>query len=141
MGTHNFQKSFPVLQRKIPIEIKYDLWLLLIIFIRCFTCLHNSSPNAIYMIHKYFSKQQLLNIITLNYYSILYCNAEICSLPTLIPQLIQKILSASLSPLKLTTNNYNHTMSCQNNAYYEPENNPKPKHNLQTCLTSSQTLQ
>ena len=54
----------------------------------------------------YSNQQQLLSIITSNYYSILYYNA-----PSLSPQLKQKILSASAAPLKLTTSNYNYMMS------------------------------
>ena len=67
--------------------------------------------HAIILIRKYFSKKQLLSIITSNYYSILYYNAEIWLLPTLKAQLKQKILSASAQPLKFTTNNYNYMMS------------------------------
>ena len=67
--------------------------------------------NAIKLIRKYFNKNQLLDIITSNYYSILYYNAEVWLLPTLNPQLKQKLLSASSSPLRLTTNNYNYLIS------------------------------
>ena len=70
-----------------------------------------SALNAIYLICKYFNKKQLLDIITSNYYSILYYNAEVWLLPTLNPQLKQKLLSASSAPLKLTTNNYNYLIS------------------------------
>ena len=45
--------------------------------------------NAIYLIQKYFTKKQLLSIISSNYYSILYCNAEVWLLPTISPQLKQ----------------------------------------------------
>ena len=67
--------------------------------------------NAIFLIRKYFSKKQLLSIITSNFYTILYYNAEVWLLPTLGPQLKQKILSASSAPLKLCTPNYNYLMS------------------------------
>ena len=67
--------------------------------------------TAIYMIRKYFTKEQLLQIITSNYYSILYYNAEIWLLPTLKPQLKQKIIAASAAPLKIITKDYNHHMS------------------------------
>ena len=63
------------------------------------------------MIRKYFTKEQLLQIITSNYYSILYYNAEIWLLPTLKPQLKQKIIAASAAPLKIITKDYNHQMS------------------------------
>ena len=67
--------------------------------------------NAIFLIRKYFSKKQLLSIITSNFYTILYYNAEVWLIPTLSPQLKQKILSASSVPLKLCTPDYNYLMS------------------------------
>ena len=60
---------------------------------------------------KNFTKTQLLNIITSNFYSILYYNADIWLLPTLSPTLKQKLLSASSSPLKLCTKEYNMMIS------------------------------
>ena len=62
--------------------------------------------HALTMIRKYFNKEQLLNIITSCYYSILYYNSEIWHLPQLSPQLKQNLLAASAAPLKLTTANY-----------------------------------
>jgi hypothetical protein len=67
--------------------------------------------NAIILIRKYFTKKQLLQIITSNYYSTLYYNAEVWLLPTLQPRLKQKLLSASAAPLKLTTKNYDNMIS------------------------------
>ena len=81
--------------------------------------------NAIFLIRKYFSKRQLLSIITSNYYSILYYNAEIWLLPTLTTQLKQKILSASAQPLKMTTNNYNYMMSFETLHIMNQRANPK----------------
>ena len=81
--------------------------------------------NAIFLIRKYFSKRQLLSIITSNYYSILYYNAEIWLLPTLTTQLKQKILSASAQPLKMTTNNYNYMMSYETLHTMNQRANPK----------------
>ena len=67
--------------------------------------------HAISLIRKYFKKTQLCAIITANYYSILYYNAEIWLLPSLKPALRQQLLSASSAPLKLITNNYNYLVS------------------------------
>ena len=49
-----------------------------------------------------------MGIITSNYYSIIYYNAEVWLLPSINPQLKQKLLSASASPLKRTMTNYNY---------------------------------
>ena len=57
--------------------------------------------HAIRIIKKYFNKQELLTLLTSNYYSILYYNSEIWHLTTLKQDLKQKLLSASASALKL----------------------------------------
>jgi hypothetical protein len=67
--------------------------------------------QAIKLIRKYFSREQLLKLITACYYSILYYNSEIWLLPTLNPQSKRKLLSASAAPLKLITRNYDRSMS------------------------------
>ena len=67
--------------------------------------------HVIYLIRKYFTSKELLNLITSNYLSILYYNADIWLLPKLAPQLKQKIMSASASPLKLCTKLYDRSMS------------------------------
>ena len=67
--------------------------------------------HAISLIKKYFSQNELLAMITSNYLSILYYNADVWLLPTLKPQLKQKLLSASAAPLKLCTRMYDRSMS------------------------------
>ena len=67
--------------------------------------------HAISLIKKYFSQSELLTMITSNYLSILYYNADVWLLPTLNPQLKQKLLSASAAPLKLCTRMYDRSMS------------------------------
>ena len=47
------------------------------------------------------SEHLLKGLLTLNYYSILYYNSEIWHIPTLRPQLKQKLLSASANAIKL----------------------------------------
>ena len=58
--------------------------------------------HAIRLIKKYFKKDEILNLLTSNFYSILYYNSEIWHLPTLSPQLKKLLLSASANALKLT---------------------------------------
>ena len=58
--------------------------------------------HAIKLIRKYFNKKEILNLLTSNFYSILYYNSEIWHLPTLAPQLKQLLLSASATALKLS---------------------------------------
>ena len=57
--------------------------------------------NAVRLIKKFFTKKELLNLITSNFYSILYYNSEIWHLPTLKASLKQKILSASAKALRV----------------------------------------
>ena len=55
-----------------------------------------------HLIKKYFNQQELLTLLTSNFYSILYYNSEIWHLPTLAPQLKQLLLSTSAAALKIT---------------------------------------
>ena len=80
--------------------------------------------HALTMIRKYFNKEQLLNIITSCYYSILYYNSEIWHLPQLSPQLKQNLLAASAAPLKLTTPNYHRMMSYESLHYMNKRATP-----------------
>ena len=61
--------------------------------------------NAIQIIRNFFTKQELLGLVTSNLYSILYYNSEIWHLPTLKPTLKQKNLSASAKALKVCIKN------------------------------------
>ena len=56
--------------------------------------------NAIGLLKKFFTKSELLNMITSNFYSILYYNSEIWHLPTLKASLKQKIISVSARALR-----------------------------------------
>ena len=69
------------------------------------------SLSAIYLIRKYFNKNELLTIITSNYYSILYYNSEIWHLPSLTQNTKNTLMSASAAPLKLCTSLYDQSMS------------------------------
>ena len=64
--------------------------------------------NAIRLIRKFFTKRELLGLITSNFYSILYYNLEIWHLPSLKTTLKQSLLSASAKALRVCnrTNDY-----------------------------------
>ena len=57
--------------------------------------------NAIRLIRHYFKKDELLQLVTSNFYSIIFYNSEIWHLPSLKPTLKQKLLSASAKALKV----------------------------------------
>ena len=61
----------------------------------------NSALCAIRMINKYFNSKELLNLITSNFYSILFYNSEIWHLPSLNHNLKQKLLSLSAKAIKV----------------------------------------
>ena len=62
----------------------------------------NSALNAIRLIKKYLKKDQILGLLTSNYYSILFYNSEIWHIPSLKPQIKQLLLSASANSLKVS---------------------------------------
>ena len=57
--------------------------------------------SAIGIIRRYFTTNELLGLMTSNYYSILYYNSEIWHVPSLKTQIKQLILSASAKALKV----------------------------------------
>ena len=57
--------------------------------------------HAINLIKKHFNATELKQLLTSNYYSVLYYNSEIWHLPTLSPHLKLKLLSASANAIKL----------------------------------------
>ena len=62
----------------------------------------NKALHAIRMIKKYFTQEEILVLITSNFYSILFYNSEIWHLPKLKPELKQLLLSASAKALKVS---------------------------------------
>jgi hypothetical protein len=58
--------------------------------------------HAIKMIRKFFFKDEILSLLTSNFYSILFYNSEVWHLPNLKPPLKQLLLSASANALKLS---------------------------------------
>ena len=61
----------------------------------------NKALSAIRLIKKYFNTSELLQLITANFYSILYYNSEIWHLPSLKTNLKGKLLSSSAKAIKL----------------------------------------
>ena len=57
--------------------------------------------NAIKLIKIFFNQQELISLMTSNFYSILNYNSEIWQLPSLKVTLKQKLLSASAKALKV----------------------------------------
>ena len=57
--------------------------------------------NAIKLIKKFFTQNELITLVTSNFYSILYYNSEIWHLPSLKATLKQKLLSTSAKALKV----------------------------------------
>ena len=61
----------------------------------------NEALNAISLIRKYFNQDELLKLVTANFYSKLYYNFEVWQIPTLNQSLKNKLLTASSRALKL----------------------------------------
>ena len=90
--------------------------------------------QAIYLIKRYFNNKELLSIITSNYYSIMYYNADIWLLPTLGPNLKAQLLAASSAPLKIINRNFSQGVSYDRlHKYYNratPDQVTKYRHSL-----------
>ena len=67
--------------------------------------------NAIRLIRHYFKREELLSLLTSNFFSILYYNSEIWHLPSLKPTLKQKLKSASARALKVCNRLVDNSMS------------------------------
>ena len=70
--------------------------------------------NAIKLIRHYFNKDELLNLITSNYYSILFYNSKIWHIPTNTNNSKKHLMAASALPLKLCLRKYDRNISYQN---------------------------
>ena len=69
--------------------------------------------NAIKIIKQHFNKNELLNLVTANYYSILFYNSEIWHIPSNTHNSKKQLMAASALPLKMCINNYDHNISYQ----------------------------
>ena len=69
---------------------------------RVANCISKSTKalNAIKLIKRFFTKKELLQLVTSNFFSILYYNSEVWHLPTLSSKIEQKLLSASAKAIK-----------------------------------------
>ena len=65
----------------------------------------NRALHAIKMIKKYFTNKGVLQLVTPNFYSILYYNSEIWDFPSLKPELKQFLISTSAKALKTSQTN------------------------------------
>ena len=70
-----------------------------------------STLHAIKLIKPYFNNRELKQLITANFYSVLYYNSEIWHIPSLNPHSKQQLLLASANALKLCTQYYNDQIS------------------------------
>ena len=71
----------------------------------------NTALHAIRLIRYYFTPTELRTLITSNFYSILFYNAEIWLLPGLNKILRTNLLSSSANALKICIPYYDYTMS------------------------------
>ena len=70
-----------------------------------------SALNAIRLIKKFFVQKELFQLITSNFYSLLYYNSDIWHLPSLKVTLKQKLLSASAKALRVCWKNPSYDIS------------------------------
>ena len=73
----------------------------------------NKALYCIKLIKKYFTANELCQLITSNFYSVLYYNSEIWNIPSLNAKLKQSLLSVSANALKNCTPSYHSLMSFQ----------------------------
>lgn len=74
----------------------------------------NKALCAIRLIRRYFNKSEILQLLTSNFYSILYFNSEVWHIPSLNHVLKQKLLSTSANALKMALNYPQELISFQN---------------------------
>ena len=67
--------------------------------------------HAIMLIKKYFTKTELIQLVTSNSFSIFYYNSKIWHIPSLTQNLKKNLLSASAAALKMCVKNYDSTIS------------------------------
>ena len=70
--------------------------------------------NALRLVGRFFSKKQLIQLVTSNFYSILYYNSEVWHIKNLKQSLKNSILSALAKALKLCLKNYDPYISFEN---------------------------
>ena len=96
----NYYPDFPHLQGGMKLAIQIALTIKK----------YHSALNAIRLII-FFNQRELLQLITSNFYSILFYNSEIWHLPSLNSNLKQKLLSASTKALKICWKKINNFFS------------------------------
>ena len=97
----------------------------------------NKALLAISLIAKYFNSNEIKNLLTSNFFSVLYYNSEIWHLPKLAPYLKNLLLSISAKALKLCTQvtlRKFHTSNYMNSISAQPLNN-SAFINILSCFT------
>ena len=90
--------------------------------------------QAIRLIRPFLTKNELLNIIRSNFYSILYYNAEIWLLPSLTSNTKNKLLSASATPLKMCCLSYDPSVSFEKLHAYVKQPTPEQLTKFHTAI-------
>ena len=90
--------------------------------------------HAIRLIKSHFKETELKQLVTSNFYSILYYNSEVWHLPSLNPFLKKQLLSASAKALYVCTRNIDRSISFKNlhknNLRATPQQFSKYKHSI-----------
>ena len=96
----------------------------------------NKSLVALRMIKKYFTTKELLQLITSNFYSILYYNSELWHVHSLKNGLKQKLLSSSAKAIKMCVKYCTRDISFINIHRIYKRANTQNFFIIQTCLMS-----
>ena len=97
------------------------------------------------LLKNYFNKVELNQLLTSNFFSVLFYNSDIWHIPCLSPILKRQLLAASASALKICTPSYNYLMSYKNLHYINkramPEQMMRYKHAILLYKTYNETTQ
>ena len=103
------------------------------------------AQHAIMLLKNYFNKVELNQLLTSNFFSVLFYNSDIWHIPCLSPILKRQLLAASASALKICTPSYNYLMSYKNLHYINkramPEQMMRYKHAILLYKTYNETTQ
>ncbi len=100
----------------------------------------NKALNAIKIIRKFFRTNELINIVTSNFYSILFYNSEIWHLPTLDRNLRHSLFTASANALKICHHYPNELISYYNYHKMSDRATPEMMCNYKLALSLYKTM-
>ena len=100
----------------------------------------NKALNAIKIIRKFFRTNELINIVTSNFYSILFYNSEIWHLPTLDRNLRHSLFTASANALKICHHYSNELISYYNYHKMSDRATPEMMCNYKLALSLYKTM-